>query len=216
MMKNLILINFKTYIGGSGREGLKLAKSIYKFKSSKYQLAISPQTIDLKEISKSVKIPVFSQHLDNITYGSHTGSILPESVKKSGATGTLINHSEKRIELHKIRETIEICKRLKLKTVVCASSLSMVKKIVKFTPDYIAYEPKKLIGKNISVTSVNPKVIVKAVKIVSSSGTKLLAGAGIHSRRDIKKAIELGASGVLIAHKVVKAKKVRKVLKSLL
>ena len=123
---------------------------------------------------------------------------------------------EKRFELKHIKETIERCKELKLKTVVCASSLKMVKKIARFSPDYIAYEPKRLIGKDVSVTSVNPKVINKAVKIASEQGVKLLAGAGVHSRQDIRKAIELGAAGVLIAHKIVKAKNVKKVLRSLL
>ena len=63
----MILINFKTYPEGTGRKALKLAKAIDKYKSAK--LAISPQLIDLKEVSKAVRIPVYAQHVDHIHLG---------------------------------------------------------------------------------------------------------------------------------------------------
>ena len=221
MAKPLILINFKTYELATGKKALQLAKAINKFKSKKYQLAVAPQTIDLKETKKAVKIPVFAQHTDNIRYGSHTGHTLPEAIKQAGAAGTILNHSEKKIKLDKLKETLAICKELKLKTIICTGSLAGVKKLIKLSPDYVAYEPKKLIGKNVSVTQTNPKVIQKAVKLIekkqnktnTNSKTKLLVGAGIHSKQDVKKAIELGAAGVLLAHKVVKAKNTKRILR---
>lgn len=214
--RHLILINFKTYEQGTGKGALRLAKAIGSFKSDKYRLAVAPQMIDVKGIAKRVRIPVLAQHMDSVGFGSHTGGILPEAVKEAGAKGTLINHSERPLSLGQIKKVVEICKRLGLKSVVCASSLSLVKKVVRLEPDFIAYEPKRLIGRNVSVTQANPKVIVKAVKLIEGSKTKLLVGAGVHSKRDIQKAVEFGAQGVLIAHKVVKAKKVRKVLGRLL
>tara|TARA_Y100000310_G_scaffold341339_1_gene440175 strand:- start:2031 stop:2708 length:678 start_codon:yes stop_codon:yes gene_type:complete len=223
MKKPLILINFKTYEQTTGKKALKLAKAIDKFGSKKsrsaekYQLAVSPQLVDLKEIKKTIRIPVFAQHLDNIDHGSHTGSVLPEAVKAAGATGTILNHSEKKIKLPKLKETLGICKQLNLKTIICTGSLAGVKKLIKLQPNYIAYEPKKLIGKNVSVTQTNPKIILKAVKLIEkkNSKTKLLVGAGIHSKQDVKKAIGLGADGVLLAHKVVKAKNTKKVLQQM-
>ncbi|MFH1682534.1 MAG: triose-phosphate isomerase [Candidatus Woesearchaeota archaeon] len=210
----LILINFKTYEKGTGKKGLKLVKTIAGFKS-KYSLGVCPQFVDLKEIC-AVKIPVFAQHLDAVDYGSNTGHVLPQSVKEAGAAGTLINHSERRITLSEIKKNVEICRRLGLISVVCAGTLSMVKKVIKFRPDYVAYEPKKLIGTNISVTDVNPAVITKAVDMARKYDVHVLCGAGVHAKKDIKKAFQLGAEGVLIAHKVVQADDPRKVLKELL
>ena len=120
------------------------------------------------------------------------------------------------LTVKEIRESLVMCKHLNLISVVCASNLAMVKKLVKYHPDFIAYEPKRLIGGNKSVTSENPKIITKAVKLCEKKGIKLLAGAGVHSKKDIKTALKLGASGVLIAHKVVRSKAPKKVLKELL
>jgi len=210
-----VLVNFKTYEEGTGREALKLARTIDRFKASGDRMAIAVQAADLRMICREVKIPVFAQHMDVISYGSHTGSILPEALKKAGAKGVLINHSEKQLSWKGIKERVEVCKRLGLMSVVCASNLHIVKKVAKLKPNFIAYEPHKLIGMNVSVTTVNPQVIVKAAQVIEQQGGKmrLLVGAGVTAKRDVQKAEELGATGVLLAHKIVKAKKVKDVLK---
>lgn len=214
-MKPLILINFKAYPEGTGRKALELAKSIKSFRTKDYQLAVSPQLIDLKEIAGS-GIMTFAQHLDDIYPGAKTGGILPEAVKEGGAKGSLINHSEKKIPLKQIGGIVTHCRRLGLISIACAGSLREVKRIAAFFPDYIAYEPKKLIGGNISVTEADPKVILGAVKLIRGTRTKLLCGAGIHDKEDILKALELGAAGVLISHKIVRAKRQREALRELL
>ncbi|MBR9683516.1 triose-phosphate isomerase [Candidatus Woesearchaeota archaeon] len=205
-MKPLVLVNFKNY-----GAGLKLAKVISGFRS-RYRLMVAPSLIDLSLVCKNVRVPVLAQHVDNLGFGASTGSISLGMVKKVGCRGTLLNHSEKRISVQEIGERVRACKKLGLISIVCASGLGMMKKVLRFNPDYIAYEPKKLVGGNKSVTSSNPKVISKAVKLV---GSKLLVGAGIHSKKDVLKALELGASGVLVAHKIVKAKNPLKVLKQM-
>jgi len=217
-MKHLILINFKTYKEGTGKKGLKLAREIGSFKSDKYQLAIAPQAVDLKGIVKAVRIPVFAQHMDGISFGAHTGSILPESLKEAGVKGTLLNHSEKKLSLKEIKRSISCCKRLRLLSLVCASNLEEAREIARFHPDYLAYEPKELVGGGVSVTKAKPEIISKVVKLVGriDRKVKVLCGAGIQSREDIKKALALGTEGVLIAHKVVKAKKVKVFLGKLL
>jgi triosephosphate isomerase len=208
-MKFLVLVNFKSYKEGVGRKGLKLAKVIAGFKTSKYRFAVAPSIVDFAGICK-LRIPVFAQHVDAVKFGSHTGAVLPSVVKSVGGNGALLNHSEKQISLKEIGEGVKACKKAGLISVVCASGLGMIKKVLRFNPDYIAYEPRRLIGGNVSVVSINPKVISKAVKLVRN---RLLVGAGVHSKKDVLKAEELGAAGVLIAHKIVKAKNVKKVLK---
>ena len=55
---------------------------------------------------------------------------------------------------------------------------------------------------------------VAAVKRVDD-GIKVLCGAGIKTGRDVKRAIELGAAGVLLASGVVKASDPASVLEDL-
>ena len=58
------------------------------------------------DFSDNLKIPIFAQHVDGVNYGSHTGSILPEAVRYSGAVGTLVNHAECQMSWEEIEKTI--------------------------------------------------------------------------------------------------------------
>ena len=113
---------------------------------------------------------------------------------------------------------MKICKRLALQTIICASSLAEMKKVARFQPAFLAYEPKELIGGNVSVTSARPTVIAEAVRLCQplSPKTRLLCGAGVHSKEDLKTALTLGAEGVLIGHAVPKAKNPKEKLKEIL
>ena len=219
-MKPFILINFKTSPEALGKKGILLAKKLQKIqsKTKKFQIALAPAVLDLEEVAKRVSLPVFAQHADPFSSGAHTGSISVGELKSLGVRGTLLNHSEKKINFAVLKKTVTLCKKYKLKTVVCASSLAEVKKIAFLKPDYLAYEPPELIGGDISVTRAKPKIIANAVQAVRklSPLTKVLCGAGVQSREDVKKALELGASGVLITHTVVRAKRPEKVLKEMI
>ncbi|MBU0460810.1 MAG: triose-phosphate isomerase [Nanoarchaeota archaeon] len=217
-MKTLVLINFKTYKEVSGENALAIAKKIALVKRNKYQIVIAPPTLSLKEVCQKSKARCFAQHVDYKDYGSNTGRVLPVELKKIGCQGAIINHSEHRLPLEIIKKTIMECKKRKLITVVCATTLAKIKKIAQFKPDYIAYEPAGLIGGDISVTKSKPEIIVKAVETVKkiSPRTKVLAGAGVHSQEDLGQALLLGCQGVLIAHAVVKAKDPKKFLERML
>jgi len=217
-MKALILINFKTYQESYGNKALALAKSIAKARSNGYEVIVAPSILTTKEIIDKTKLKVYSQHADHVDLGAHTGRIPVKELKQIGVKGTILNHSERKIPLKFLAEIIESCKNNKLKTVVCASSLSEIKKISQFNPDYIAYEPKELIGGNISVTESNPNIIIKAVELVHkiSPKTKVLCGAGIHSKEDLGHALLLGTSGILIGHAVPKSKNPKHFLEEML
>lgn len=217
-MKPLILINFKTYPESIGNKSLLLAKSIASVKNKNYLIAVAPSLVTLREIAKKVRISVYAQHADNDSSGAHTGHILPSEIKDSGAKGVILNHSEKKIPHNILNKTIEACKKEKLEIVVCASSLSEIEDLAVLKPDFLAYEPKELIGGNLSVTKARPEIISKAVQAVKkiSPKTRILVGAGVHSKNDLHKALELGAEGVLMAHAVVKAKDPKKFLEEFL
>jgi triosephosphate isomerase (TIM) len=217
-MKPLIVINFKTYQKASSSCGLKLASEIRKVNRSKYDIIIVPTILTIREIAKRNKLKVFAQHVSPYTYGSHTGCIILDELKSSGVSGCLLNHSEKKIPYDQLVKTIELCKSKRMKTIVCASTLRGVKKIAELEPDFIAYEPQELIGGDISVTESNPDLIVKVVEAVKevTKKTKMLCGAGIHSKEDVGQALLLGAKGVLLAHAVVGAKNPKKILEEML
>src|SRR3989338_4262538 len=212
----MIIINFKAYEEATGKRALSLAKSLEKeAKKHKIPLIICPQFTNIKEISKAVKIPVYAQHADPLESGAYTGFISMKSLKEAGAKGILLNHSEhrsKKLDLELLKRTISLAERLNLKTVVFARDIEEAKKIKKLNPRYLAIEPPELIGGKISVSEDKPELIKKSAKAI---GKKLLVGAGIHKMEDVRVALELGASGVVVSSGIVKAKNPQKVLADL-
>ena len=217
-MKPLILLNFKTYPEAVGKKALLLAKKLEKVKTKKYELVIAPSLPTLEEVIVGTSLKVYSQHTDLAGLGAYTGKISAEELKKIGVKGTILNHSERKVPFLLLKKIVVDCKKHKLITVVCASSLREATQIARLKPDYLAYEPTELIGGEISVTQAKPEVIVKAVEVIKkiSPKTKVLCGAGVHSREDIQKALQLGTKGVLIGHVVPKAKDPAKFLKEML
>jgi triosephosphate isomerase len=204
----IILVNFKCYEQGTGEKALKLAK-LCQFISKEYgiNISISPQFVDIKAITEEVEIPVFSQHIDPIEPGSHTGHVLPLSVKDADVIGTLINHSERKLPLDEIKKRIEVAKKYNLISVCCSGNLEKSKSIVGFSPDFIAYEDPILIGSGRPISKEKPEVVQEFVKIVKNISPNVipLCGAGISTGEDVRIALELGCKGVLLASAVVKA-----------
>ncbi len=199
-----IIVNFKTYESATGDKALELAKIHEKVaKQENVSIAVCVQLADLHRIANEVEIPVFAQHIDPVNYGSNTGHVLPESVKQVNAFGTLLNHSEHQISIETIQKSIERAKEAGLYTILCADTPEKAQEIKQFDPDLIAVEPPELIGGDTSVSSAKPEVIEKSVELIGKQ--KLLVGAGVKNARDLQKAIELGASGVLLASGVTKA-----------
>jgi triosephosphate isomerase len=214
---NVLVINFKTYLEATAKKAEKIAKIADAVsKETNKNIVLAVQETDIYRLSKLVDIPVFSEHLDPIDYGAHTGKVLAKSLKFNGASGVLLNHSEDRFDLHEIELSVKLAKKHKLKTIVCANDAFQSGAISLFKPDFIAVEPPELIGGKVSVSSAKPEIITKTIKKVNSiKKVPVLCGAGIKTGQDVKKAIELGASGVLVASGVVKAKNIRKKIKEL-
>lgn len=207
-----IIVNFKTYKAATGTKAQELATICDLNKA-----IMCVTALDLPQISKTSKTPVFGQHADLETYGGHTGKILPAQLKKSGAKGTLLNHSENRIDFDVLKDTIDLCRKTKLKTLVCVQTAHEAWLVAQMNPDAIAIEPPELIGGTISVTTVNPQIIIDTLKAVSDvdASIAVLCGAGVKNREDVAKAVSLGCKGVLLASGVIKAKDPEKVLKDL-
>jgi len=212
----LILVNFKTYLEALGKNSVKLAK-ICESVAQKYKvnIVIAPEFLDLSKVVTEVKLPIFAQHIDPIEKnGMHTGHIVAENLKNIGIVGTLISHSERRLELPVIEKCVEIAKKFGLISVCCSENPEKSEKIAKFSPDFIVIEPPELIGTGISVSTAKPEIITETIRKIHKVNpkVKVLCGAGITTGEDVKKALELGTAGILVASGVVKAKNPEKVL----
>lgn len=211
----LILVNLKCYSQGTGRNALKLAK-ICRDVAKKYKvtIAVSPQFTDICKILNKVRIPIFAQHIDSVGTGAHTGHVTAFAVKQAGAVGTLINHSERKLTRREIEKCVDMARKNDLISVACSDTLMKSRDIVIMRPDFIAYEPPELIGTGVSVSKTKPRVVGDIVKMIKriNPRIKVLCGAGITNGEDVRRALDLGTEGVLVASGVVKADNPRKVL----
>ncbi len=214
-----VVLNFKTYAEATGLAALKLSR-ICEEASDQYdgEMVVVPQTADLRLISENVSIPVYAQHVDGVGFGGFTGSITAASIKAAGASGTLINHSERRLKLAEIEASLSASRAEGLSTIVCTNNIATTRAAAALKPDYVAVEPPELIGSGIPVSKADPEVVrgsVEAVKRIEP-GVGVLCGAGISRGDDLLAALELGSEGVLLASGIVKAKDQRKALEELL
>lgn len=206
MMKRPLIINFKNYEEASAANSVKLAKAAQKVAQKlKVEIIVAPPQPALALVAKSVKkIPVVCQHVDDEKQGSTTGFFVPEVAKSYGAVGSLINHSEHRIEMKSIASLVERMRKLGMTSIVCARTSHEVMEISVFGPDFIAIEPPELIGSGRAVSKENPAIITRSIE-AAGSRSRVICGAGITDKGDVRAAIKLGSKGILIASGVVKA-----------
>jgi triosephosphate isomerase len=204
-LKRPLIINFKNYPEASAASTVKLARAAQKVAQKlKVEIIVAPPQPALALVAKGVTVPVFSQHVDSENEGATTGYFVAEVAKSYGAVGSLVNHSEHRIEMKSIAATVERLRALHMISVVCARNPHEVMEISVFEPDYVAIEPPELIGSGKAVSKENPAIITRSIE-AAGSRTKLICGAGIMDRSDVKAAIKLGSRGILVASGVVKA-----------
>jgi len=204
----IILVNFKTNL--SSQKALSLAKSLEKVSKN---LIVGVQTAYIKDVSKKIKLKVFAQHVDPFKPGRYTGFVLPEAVKREGAKGAFLNHSEHPISFKSLKETVKRCKQIKLKTAVFAKNLKEAQKIKKLRPDFLIIEPPELVGGKKSISQAKPNLISQ---IKNKLKYPFLVGAGIHTREDVKIAMKLGAKGFAISSAITKSKTPGKKLRELI
>ena len=189
----MIIINFKAY--KMGKETEKLIKLIEKY--NKDAIVCLGQS-DLC-LAKKTKLKVFAQHVDYQVKGKNTGFLIPEAIKAEGVKGTLLNHSEHKISLDEIKLTLKRCRNLNLRVVVCVSSLSEAKSVLRFRTYAIAFENPKLIGTGKSIVDYDAGSVLDFVDILKGTRVVAICGAGISSVSDYEEALKLGCKGVLVS-----------------
>ncbi len=217
-----IIINYKAYKEGIDK-GLSIAMAANEAaEKTGVEIITAPQFTLLKEISKITK--TIAQGVEGVEPGPFTAHITWYEIKKSGAAGTLINHSEKRFAHSKsgqlnygaLQKAIELCKQNLLETYVCVRNLQEAKKVTDMNPTAIAYEPPELIGGNVSVSTAKTEIVKEFCELVkSSSNSKPLIGAGIKTAEDVKSSVKLGSEGILVASGVIKTNNFKKAINEL-
>jgi triosephosphate isomerase len=205
----IIIVNFKTYSEATGRKAVELAKKAERVsRETGAHIVVAPQFAEIASVAEAVDIPVFAQHIDPIAPGSYTGHVLAESVKEAGATGTLINHSERQLKLSEIDAIIKLARQRDLASCVCTNNPSVGAAVAALDPDIVSIEPPELIGTGVAVSKAQPEVVTNTVKLVRGVNAKvtILCGAGITHGEDVAAALRLGTQGVLVASGIVKAK----------
>ena len=213
-----IVVNFKTYPEVLGKRGWDLAKRFAAVADDTgASIVLCPPGTDLAHVAKLVHIPVFAQHADAVDPGPTTGWSPPDALLEAGAAGTLINHSERKVAWEEIAKAVPRCQQLGLEVIACADDLAEAETLAKLTPAFIAIEPPELIGGDVSVTTAKPDVVTRAVERIRSTNAKVevLCGAGVKTRKDVARALELGTSGVLLSTGIVKARDPEKALRDL-
>lgn len=204
-----LIINFKNYTDIGGEKTLELSKVAEQVRNSTgVEIVIAPPQPSLSQVCTMVKTPVISQHVDSSKPGSTTGYFVPEIVKSYGVIGSLINHSEHRIDsLDSIGELVEVLRGLQMVSVVCGRTVEEARNIARFNPDFIAIEPPELIGSGKAVSKENPAIITESIAAAAeqSKSSKVICGAGIIDKTDVESALRLGANGILVASGIIKA-----------
>ncbi len=202
----IVILNFKTYLESTGEKALKLAKfSEEVANETGVNIVVVPQYADLLRVSNEVEIPVFAQHVDAVEVGGHTGSVLLESVKMAGASGTLLNHSEYRMKLADIHKTVERSSKYEIVSVICTNNIETSIASATLQPNFVAIEPPELIGSGIPVSQAEPEIVEETVDAIHKINTKIgvLCGAGISTADDMQAALDLGSDGVLLASGII-------------
>lgn len=200
----ILITNFKAYEEATGARAVELAKLHERIANEMgVNLAVAGQAMDLAMLAASTSMPVLAQHVDGVGYGAYTGSIPVEIAHSLGVDGSMLNHSECRISDRQIQCALEDLNKLQMLSLVCAENVEEGHRFAEMGANFVAIEPPELIGGHESVSSAKPELITQSVEAIGPG--KVIVGAGIKTGADVKRALELGAVGFLVASGIAKA-----------
>jgi triosephosphate isomerase len=208
-----ILVNLKAY----PCDPIAVANAAHEVaEESSVRIAVSPQASQISAVAET-GVETWAQHVSPNQYGSFTGSTLAEAAADAGAVGTLINHSENRLKLADIDDSVQAAERAGLETCVCGNNPRQIAAVSALGPDSVAVEPPELIGGDDSVATADPDIVEDAVAAAEGvdESVEVYCGAGISTGEDVIAAEELGAEGILLASGVAKADDPKEALEDL-
>ncbi len=204
----LFVLNLKVYARCLGTGAVEIGRAFEnQLKMARVAGAIAPAAPDMGLLAQRIRVPVIAQHADPQEVGPFTGYVVPEAIAAAGGRGSLVNHSEHPIPMETIPAVLQRLDAAGLEAILCARDVSNSRELAKFRPRFLAVEPPELIGGTQSVSTAQPSVVSGTVSAVHevSPATHVLCGAGIHRRADVRRAVELGAEGILVSSAVTRA-----------
>jgi len=215
----LLVLNLKAYANALGPGAERIGRILeHQGAAAGVAVALAPSAPDVGFLADRLGLPILAQHTDPEASGAHTGAMIAEAIAASGARGSLVNHSERPLELAQVAIVLARLLAVGMVPVVCAPTVAAARRLAALKPPYLAVEPPELIGGDRSVSTARPEVIERAVAAVRqvSPKTHVLCGAGVHDRHDVRRALELGSEGILVASAVTRAKDPAKAIRELL
>jgi len=194
----------KSYLYGQDVIDLAIAADAA---SEKYDVDIIFTTpiVEIARVKAATKrIHVFAPHMDPIYPGRGLADVLPESLVAAGAEGVMLNHVEKPLGLHVLKQTIERADEVGLTTIVCTDSCMEAAMVAKLRPNIIVAEPSELIGTGVSCGPEYVAAATNAVKDVDPD-ILVLTAAGIANGEDVYNTIIAGADATGSSSGVAKA-----------
>ena len=194
----------KSYLYGQDVIDLAIAADAA---SEKYDVDIIFTTpiVEIARVKAATKrIHVFAPHMDPIYPGRGLADVLPESLVAAGAEGVMLNHVEKPLGLHVLKQTIERADEVGLTTIVCTDSCMEAAMVAKLRPNIIVAEPSELIGTGVSC---GPEYVAAATNAVKDVDPEILVltAAGIANGEDVYNTIIAGADATGSSSGVAKA-----------
>ena len=132
----LIVVNFKTYSTAMASSAEVLGRLMADVNTNARMVAVT-SAFDLSSVSAISGLEVWSQHLDPVGQGSHTGWLEPQTAIERGAKGTIINHAEHKVSLEHVKELMAmlpdgfpIC--------ACAADVGEARALAELGPTFIA------------------------------------------------------------------------------
>lgn len=203
-----VIVNFKTYPESTGPRAVQLARGALRLEVEHgVAIAVCPQAVDARACADA-GARVYAQHFDLVRTPQSTGATSWEGLRAAGVSGTLLNHSEKRLHRKDLARCVEEIRGTRLVSVVCARTSAEARGLAALRPTMLAVEPPQLIGGSVSVTKADPAIVQRSVAAVHAVERRLpvLCGAGVKAGADARRARELGAHGVLVASGVTLAR----------
>jgi len=163
--------------------------------SKKYNVDIiftMPFTQIRRVVENTSNIFVFAPHMDPIRPGKGLADILPEELVSCGASGVMLNHSERPVSYTILRSSVNRAREVGLTSIVCADSIEEIKATALLAPDIIVAEPVELIGTGVTSEKEYVLASIEAVKNINPD-ILVLQGAGIKSYTDVYNVIYAGA-----------------------
>jgi triosephosphate isomerase (TIM) len=160
------------------------------------QVIFTPQYVDIPRTADAVqRVLVFAQHMDSLRPGRGVGSVLPEALRAAGATGVLLNHSERRLNQTELAPTMRRAAEVGLATMVCADDVAQAVAIARLDPAVIIVESPAEIATGQRHDDFSSIAAINTAVWGIAPSVRLLYGAGISGPQDVYDVIAAGAQG---------------------